>query len=160
MESICSAPYRQSKGPNYGLESYAFSFSRVFSESTTQACYFEETAGPMVSQPEFVCMVFCLFGHAGDHSSVIKCYEDQVCAALEAWLVGSRISDFRRFCIKQWLETRPRMRQLEVLANERLWSGLWIEGRWMGYAAEHSPNKGQQRGGMGPREISNSSKLR
>lgn len=46
---VLSAPCRQSKGPNYGVDSYTFSFSRVFSECTSQACYFEETAGPMVS---------------------------------------------------------------------------------------------------------------
>ncbi|MEW5299077.1 MAG: hypothetical protein WDW36_002126 [Sanguina aurantia] len=39
----------KSKGSNYGMESYTYSFSRVFSESTTQAAYFQETAGPMVS---------------------------------------------------------------------------------------------------------------
>lgn len=39
---------KKSKGPNYGVESYTYSFSRVFSESTSQAAYFEETAGPMV----------------------------------------------------------------------------------------------------------------
>lgn len=45
---VSAAACRKSKGSNYGMESYTYSFSRVFSESTTQAAYFQETAGPMV----------------------------------------------------------------------------------------------------------------